>query len=89
MKNCIMEKHKKSSFHIGKRNSGEAFKYTHTDLWGSQNVTPSISKKQYFLSVIDDFSRKVWVFFLAVKSEAFVKFCEWKNLVENQVNKKF
>ena len=86
--NCVMGKHKRLSFSIGKHNSSEALKYVHADLWGSQNVTPSISKKQYFLSIIDDFTRKVWVFFLAVKSEAFEKFCEWKRLVENQVDKK-
>ena len=47
--NCVMGKHKRLSFHIGKHNSGEALKYVHADLWGSQNVTPSISGKQYFL----------------------------------------
>ena len=86
--NCVMGKHKKLSFQIGKHNTGETLKYIHADLWGSQNVTPSISKKQYFLSIIDDYTRKTWVYFLAAKSDAFVSFCEWKKLVENQVNKK-
>ena len=74
--NCVMGKHKRLSFNIGKHNSGEALKYVHADLWGSQNVTPSISQKKYFLSIIDDFTRKVWVFFLSAKNEAFEKFCE-------------
>ncbi|KAL1198006.1 Retrovirus-related Pol polyprotein from transposon TNT 1-94 [Cardamine amara subsp. amara] len=85
---CVMGKTKRLSFNIGKHNSGEALKYVHSDLWGSPSVTPSISGKQYFLSIIDDYTRKVWVFFLSVKSEAFTKFCEWKKLVENQINKK-
>ena len=41
-----------------------------------------------FTSIIDDYSRKLWVYFLATKDEAFLKFREWKKLVENQVDKK-
>lgn len=44
-----------------------------------------MSGNQYFLSIIDDHSRKVWVWFLKTKDETFSKFCEWKKLVENQV----
>lgn len=47
-----------------------------------------MSKKQYFLFIIDGCSRKVWVQFLATKNEDFGKFTEWKIMVENQVNKK-
>lgn len=38
-----------------------------------------------FLSIIDDKTRKVWLFFLKSKDETFDKLCEWTNLVENQV----
>ena len=66
--NCVMGKHKKLSFHAGRHDSGEALKYIYADLWGFTNVTPSLSpslfRKQYFMSIIDDFTRKVWVFFL-------------------------
>ena len=51
-------------------------------------VTPSLSKCQYFLSFIDGYSRKVWLYFLKSKDEAFDKFVEWKTLVENQIGKK-
>ena len=51
-------------------------------------MTLSLSGKQYFLSIIDDYTRKAWVYFLVAKGEAFSKFCEWKKLVENQVKKK-
>lgn len=85
---CVMGKNKRLKFNIGKHNSKEVLRYVHSDLWGSPNVHLSLSRKQYFLSMIDDFSRKVWVYFLATKDEAFSKFCEWKGLVENQVNEK-
>ncbi|AAF19226.1 Highly similar to Ta1-3 polyprotein [Arabidopsis thaliana] len=85
---CVMGKSKKVSFNVGKHTSEDALSYVHADLWGSPNVTPSISGKQYFLSIIDDKTRKVWLYFLKSKDETFDKFCEWKSLVENQVNKK-
>eukprot|EP00253_Pinus_taeda_P035295 PITA_35295 len=40
--------------------------------------------KQYFLTFIDDFTRKTWVYFLKNKSEVFEKFQNFKALVENQ-----
>ncbi|GJT97707.1 retrovirus-related pol polyprotein from transposon TNT 1-94 [Tanacetum coccineum] len=44
----------------------------------------SMSGCRYFLSIVDDYSRRVWVHFLRHKNEAFSKFKEWKQLVENQ-----
>ena len=44
----------------------------------------------YFLSLINDYSRKVWVNLLKTKNEAAVleTFKSWKALVENQTNKR-
>ncbi|GKF67031.1 retrovirus-related pol polyprotein from transposon TNT 1-94, partial [Tanacetum coccineum] len=44
----------------------------------------SLGGKRYFLSIVDDYSRRVWVYILMFKHEAFGKFKEWKQLVENQ-----
>lgn len=43
---------------------------------------------QYFISFVDDYTRKVWVYFLKTKDEAFDRFVEWISLVENQSEKK-
>lgn len=85
---CVMGKSKKVSFNVGKHNLEEALEYVHADLSGSPNVTPSLSGNKYFLSIIDDKTRKVWLFFLKTKDETFERFCEWKELVENQTGKK-
>ncbi|GJW24820.1 retrovirus-related pol polyprotein from transposon TNT 1-94, partial [Tanacetum coccineum] len=45
----------------------------------------SMSGCRYFLSIVDDYSRRVWVHFLRHKNEAFK---EWKKLVENQTGRK-
>ncbi|GJV45102.1 retrovirus-related pol polyprotein from transposon TNT 1-94 [Tanacetum coccineum] len=47
----------------------------------------SLGGKRYFLYVVDDCSRRVWVYILRFKHEAFEKFKEWKQLVENQTGR--
>ncbi|GKD27591.1 retrotransposon protein, putative, ty1-copia subclass [Tanacetum coccineum] len=47
----------------------------------------SLGGKRYFLSIVDDYSRMVWVYILRFKHEAFGKFKEWKQLVENQTGR--
>lgn len=37
---------------------------------------------RYFISIIDDFSRKLWIFILKEKTEMFTKFKEWCKEVE-------
>jgi transposase InsO family protein len=46
--------------------------------------SPSFSGCKYFLTFIDDFSRRTWVYFLKLKSEVFDKFLAYKALVEKQ-----
>ncbi|CAL9238171.1 unnamed protein product [Arabidopsis halleri] len=81
---CVLGKFHKLSYKTGKHTSTEKLEYVHSDLWGSPNVTPSLSRFQYYISFVDDYSRKVWVYFLRTKDEAFSKFVEWKAFVENQ-----
>nr|GFB83833.1 retrotransposon protein, putative, Ty1-copia subclass [Tanacetum cinerariifolium] len=56
------------------------------DLWGPSQVE-SLGDKRYFLSIVNDYSRRVWIYILRFKHEAFEKFKEWKQLVENQTRK--
>lgn len=48
----------------------------------------SLSKSQYFISFVDDSSRKTWIYFMRTKYESFGKFVAWKTLVENQTDRK-
>ncbi|KAH9801561.1 hypothetical protein KPL71_001082 [Citrus sinensis] len=61
--------------------------YIHSDLWGPAQ-TISLGGNTYFLSLIDDYSRRVWVYVLKHKDQVFGKFREWKSLVENQIGLK-
>jgi len=59
----------------------------YTDVWGPSPAT-SIESARYYVTFIDDFSRRVWVYFLKQKSEVFQKFKERKTMVENQKGQK-
>eukprot|EP01018_Ginkgo_biloba_P029520 Gb_22659 [translate_table: standard] len=53
----------------------------HSDLCNLMQ-TLSLGGSRYFLSLIDDFSRKIWVYFLKNKFEVFEKFQNFKVMVE-------
>jgi transposase InsO family protein len=55
----------------------------HSDVCGPMRTTSS-GGARYFVTYIDDFSRKVWVYLLKSKGECLEKFKEFKALVETQ-----
>ena len=54
----------------------------HTDLCGPMK-NPTNQGNLYFITFIDDYSWKVYVYFLRHKNEAFKKFQEFRNYIEN------
>lgn len=71
--------------HEGTR-ATELLELVHTDICGPMPVE-SIGKKKYFISFIDDYSRKTVVYVIRNKNEAFEKFKEYKSMAENQTSK--
>ena len=59
----------------------EKLELVHTDLWGPSPVT-SLGGSRYYITFIDDSSRKVWVYFLKNKSNVFETFKKRKAMVE-------
>ncbi len=59
----------------------------HNDVCGPMKTT-SRGGARYFVTFIDDFSRKIHVYLLGAKGEVFDKFKEYKALVENQIGMK-
>jgi transposase InsO family protein len=51
-------------------------------------TVPSLGNFLYYVTFIDDFSRKTWIYFLKAKDEVFNKFQEFKALVENLSGRK-
>jgi transposase InsO family protein len=83
---CILGKHKRTSFPQSSNQAKQHLELVHTDLCGPMQ-TESIGGSFYFLTFIDDFSRKIWIYFLRHKSETFTKFKEFKAEAEKQSGK--
>ena len=86
-KYCIMGKQYRVRFKTVTHKTKGILDYMHSDIWEPVR-TPSKRGAQYFMSFIDDYSRKTWVYFLKNKSEAFAKFKIWKVEVKNQTDRK-
>ena len=79
---CIMGKQKKLSFFTGgKKLRATKFDMVHIDSWGPYRVA-SLGGSRYYITFIDDCSRKVWVYFLKNKSDVFDTFKMCKAMVE-------
>jgi len=57
------------------------------DIWGSFSTT-SIHGFKYFLTILDGYSRHVWVVMLKFKCEASDKVKNFIHMIENQLEKK-
>ncbi|KAL0284885.1 UNVERIFIED_CONTAM: Retrovirus-related Pol polyprotein from transposon TNT 1-94 [Sesamum calycinum] len=84
---CVLGKQTKVSFTTGKHKTEGILDYVHSDVWGPTREK-SLGGSLYYATFTDDFSRKVWVYFLKQKSEVFAKFKLWKAEVENQTGRK-
>ena len=85
---CILGKHSRNPFpHASSWRAQRSLKLVHNDLWGLAQWK-SMGGSRYFLSLIDDFSRRCWLYFLKHKSEALEVFKEWKAQVENEANER-
>jgi hypothetical protein len=80
-------KQRRVSFKVASHTSKGVPDYVHSNAWGPV-VVPSNGGAHYFVSFIDDFSRKVWVYFMKHKSEVFIIFKQWKAQVENQTGRR-
>ena len=81
--NCVFEMHKRVKFDTAKHISKGILEYINSDVWGSTPIN-SLGGARYFLTLIDDYSRKVWVYFPKQKGEVFDKFKQWKAMVKKQ-----
>ena len=78
----IFSKHHRDPFPKGKAwRVKKPLELVHSDLYGPMR-TNSIGGSRYFLTFIDDYSRKMWVYFLKEKSQVFEIFKKFKTLME-------
>ena len=79
---CQTGKQARLPFPKQARRAHRILELIHSDVWMPSQ--PSLSGYEYYVSFIDDYSRKTWVYFLKRKNEVLEKFKEFKALVEKQ-----
>lgn len=84
---CLLGKHTRQPFKESTTKSQGVLELIHTDVCGPMQVK-SLQSSLYFVTFIDDYSRKVVVYCIENKSMVFDIFKEFKARVENQTGKK-
>jgi len=85
---CFFGKQTQSPHKRGSTCKSELLSLIHSDVCGSM-PTISMGGAQYFVTFIDDFSRKVWAYPLRSKDHVLTVFQKLVTLVETQTGKKF
>jgi transposase InsO family protein len=85
-KHCIYGKQNRQKFKTGRHTSEGILDYIHSDVWGP-SPTISYGGSSYFVTFIDDFSRKVWMYMLKRKADVFSVFKQFRDLVENNTSR--
>ena len=78
---CQLGKQARGSFLHDKNVSRNVLDIVHSYVWGPAKTT-SMGGCTYYVTFIDDHTRKVWVYFMKEKSEFFVHFQNFIFLVE-------
>ena len=85
---CVFKEKKKVTFLKANRPlESERLELVHTDVLGQTKV-PSFGGSSYFLTLIDDATRKLWVYRMKHKSHVFGVLKKWKAMVENEIGLK-
>jgi hypothetical protein len=80
-KHYIFGKHKQVKFNTVVHTTKDILDYLYTDLWVPSRKH-SLGGCHYMLTIIDDYLRRVFPYFLKHKSDAFDVFKAWKVMVE-------
>jgi hypothetical protein len=86
-KGCAQGKNMKHSFPNSYSKSKSVLDIVHSNVCGPMLET-SLRGYVYYVSFIDDYSCKTWIYLLKEKNEVFGKFKEFKALVENLTERK-
>ncbi|XP_071719576.1 uncharacterized protein [Rutidosis leptorrhynchoides] len=84
---CHQAKQAREPFPLSEHISKELGELIHLDVWGPYKIQ-SYKGYKYFLTVVDDYTRAVWVYLLKFKSKVFECVENIHNLLINQFNKR-
>lgn len=84
---CLRAKQARDSFPLSTNKTSFTFEMIHCDLWGPYRTT-SMCGACYFLTIVDDFSRAVWIYLRPTKKDAPIHLKNFLALVERQFSTK-
>ncbi|KAG7564441.1 Ribonuclease H-like superfamily [Arabidopsis suecica] len=84
---CFRAKQTRQSFPDSSNNAIGVFDLIHCDLWGPYRTT-SFCGFRYFLTIVDDHSRAIWIYLLKDKASVSRHLQEFLALVERQFSRK-
>ena len=79
---CIKE-HREAFSKKASRRATSLLELVHIGLCGLISEA-SLGGSKYFMLIVDDFSRSIWVYFLSSNSNSLVTFIYWKNLFKKE-----
>ena len=86
-KGCALGKYVKTTFPSSDSRSKGVLNLVHSDVCRPMS-SASLTGCEYFVTFIDDFSRKTWIYFMRTKDEVLSRFQKFKALVENAIGRK-
>jgi transposase InsO family protein len=85
---CVYGKHNRGRFlGVGKEKKNERLEIVHTYVWGPTHVS-SLGGSRYYVTFIDDATRKTLAYCIRQKYDVFDTFKKWKALVKNETRKR-
>jgi len=82
---CALSKQCRLPFSTSSISSIQPFELIHYNIWGPYKI-PSLSSAKYFLTIMDDYSRFTWVFFMHHKHETQNLLINFFSFVKTQFN---
>ena len=84
---CVYGKACRAKFGVGQQRTKGTLDLMHADLWGPSRTLSHFGAR-YFLTCVDDFSRKLWIHILKTKDQVYETFKNWKTMIENHNERK-
>jgi len=83
---CVQGKIHHTPFHVSSLFTNNKLHRIHSDL--ASPFPQSLHSCRYFVIFFNEFLKKLWVYFMARKSETYTKFRDWKAMAELQAEQK-
>ena len=82
---CHQAKHTRTQFPLNDNRATSRLEIVHCDLWGKYH-TPASCGATYFLTLIDNYSKVVWLYLLFDKTKVCKMFNSFFSMIERQFN---